>query len=311
MKASTSRSFSSVFGEELMKLAAADERIVAVTAAMESGTGLSGFAKAYPQRFFDVGIAEEHAAVMCAGMAHQGCLPVFAVYSSFLQRSFDMLIHDVGLGTLPVVFAVDRSGLVGADGETHQGSFDVGFLRQVPGMRIFSPASFAELRSMLHQAFDGSSPAAIRYPRGGEGCFTGDTSQEWESVLREGKDATIISYGTLINDCLAAADALAKEGVEAAVIKLNRLDTDAFPAVCRSVAATGRFVVAEETCSRGCLGVRIIAHLALNGVDCRNVELLNLGDGVVPQGEVSELKALCHIDTASIANAVRDLGGKQ
>lgn len=309
-KAGAGESFSTVFGDELSKLAAADERIVAVTAAMESGTGLHDFARRFSHRFYDVGIAEGHAAVMSAGFARQGQRPVFAVYSSFLQRSFDMLIHDIALDHLPVVLAVDRCGLVGADGETHQGSFDVGYLRQVPGMRIYSPASFAELRSHLRQALEGDSPAAVRYPRGGEGAYDEDRSAEAEAVLRQGKDAVLISYGTLINDCLAAADTLAREGLACTVIKLNRLDVDAFPEICQAVAACGRFVVAEETCARGCMGVSIAAHLALQGLDCRQGKLLNLGSGVVPQGEVEELKALCEIDAASIANAVRALGGK-
>ena len=309
VKLSGGESFSSVFGEELERLAAADERIVAVTAAMESGTGLSGFARRWPARFFDVGIAEEHAAVLCAGMAQQGMRPVFAVYSSFLQRSFDMLIHDIALSRLPVVLAVDRAGLVGADGETHQGSFDVGFLRQVPGMRIYSPSSFAELRTMLRQAFACGGPAAVRYPRGGEGAFTADTAGQEEAVLRPGRDVTLVSYGVLINEALAAAEELEKAGVSAAVIKLNRLDADAFPACAASVRETGRLVVAEETCSHGCLGVRVIAHLALEGIDSRRVRLLNLGDGVVPHGEVKQLRELCGIDAAAIAAAARSLEG--
>lgn len=307
VRLSSEERFSSVFGEELVKLAAGDERIVAVTAAMAGGTGLDGFARRWPQRFFDVGIAEEHAAVMSAGMAKQGLRPVFAVYSSFLQRSFDMLIHDVALDSLPVVLAVDRAGLVGADGETHQGSFDVGFLRQVPGMRIFSPSSFAEMRSMLRLAMDGRGPAAIRYPRGGEGRFTGDTSKTDEAVLREGKDATIVTYGVNVNDALLAAEKLASEGIAAAVIKLNRLDADEFPLCADSVRNTGALVAVEETCAHGCIGVRLTAYMALCGIACDRVRLLNLGSGVVPHGDVKKLRALCGIDAEAIAAAVRSL----
>ena len=166
--------FSSVFGDALCELAAEDPSMVAITAAMASGTGLDGFAAAYPDRFFDVGIAEGHAVSMAAGMAKQGLTPVFAVYSSFLQRSYDMLIHDVSLQKLHVVLAVDRAGLVGNDGETHHGLFDVSFLSSVPGMSVWCPASFAEMKQMLRRAvIDQDGPVAIRYPRGGEGRYTG------------------------------------------------------------------------------------------------------------------------------------------
>ena len=162
--------FSSTFGDTMLELAAEDARFCAVTAAMQQGTGLDGFAARYPERFFDVGIAEGHAVAMAAGLAKQGMIPVVAVYSTFLQRAFDMLLHDVGLLQLHVVFAVDRAGLVGEDGETHHGVFDVGYLRQIPGMRVLCPANQAELRIMLRRAaLEMQGPVAIRYPRGGDG----------------------------------------------------------------------------------------------------------------------------------------------
>ena len=298
--------FSDVFGEELCRIAAEDRHVVAITAAMAAGTGLSDFAARFPERFFDVGIAEGHAAAMAAGLAKQGMHPVFAVYSTFLQRGFDMLIHDVGLAALPVVFAVDRTGLVGADGETHQGSFDVGYLRQVPNMRVYAPSSFAELRSMLRQALDGGGPAALRYPRGGEGDFTADCSALWEAVLRDGTDLTIVSYGTLIGQALSAADTLAEHGVHACVIKLNRLDGDAFPAVEDSVRGTGRLIVAEETAAAGCVGEHLVSLLAGRGVRLRRVRLLNLGSGVIPQGEPEALRRLCGIDAQAIIGAAEE-----
>ena len=170
---SAAPTFSDIFGQELCRMAASDQTVCAITAAMQHGTGLDPFASDFPARFFDVGIAEGHAVCMAAGLAKQGMKPVAALYSTFLQRAYDMLLHDVALQQLHVVLAVDRCGIVGEDGETHQGMFDVGYLRQVPGLKIFSPASFAELREDLHAAlYACTGPAAIRYPRGGElyGC---------------------------------------------------------------------------------------------------------------------------------------------
>ena len=295
--------FSAVFGQELLRLAQEDGRIVAVTAAMESGTGLHDFAQKLPERFFDVGIAEEHAVSMCAGMAQQGLKPVFAVYSSFLQRAYDMLIHDVSLSGLPVVLGVDRAGLVGADGETHQGVFDVCFLSSVPGMRIFAPSSFAETRSMLREALDGSSPAAVRYPRGGEGLFRGDRSAGREVIMRPGADVTIVSYGILINEALYAADELEKANISAEVIKLNRLDGDDFSLCLRSLARTRRLIAVEEVCASGCLGERLLAACAAAGTELKHSALLNLGSGIVPQGEVGELREKYGVDAGAVCAA--------
>lgn len=293
-------SFSSVFGETLERMASDDGRIVAVTAAMASGTGLSGFEKKYPDRFFDVGIAEEHAVSMCAGMAKQGLRPVFAVYSSFLQRGYDMLIHDVALSGVPVVLAVDRAGLVGADGETHQGVFDVAFLSTVPGMRIFAPSSFRELREMLPLALDGSSPAAIRYPRGGEGGYRGSHAGERESVLREGSDVTLVSHGIMINEVLDAAAELEKAGVSAEVVKLGRLDGDSFPMTLRSVKKTGCIVTAEDVCRSGSAGERVLAFLARSGAGSVRAHSLDLGSGIAVHGSVGELRKKYEIDSDAI-----------
>ncbi|MGN1002111.1 MAG: 1-deoxy-D-xylulose-5-phosphate synthase [Oscillospiraceae bacterium] len=300
--------FSTVFGAALREEGEKDRRVVAITAAMEDGTGLGQFRRVFPDRFFDVGIAEGHAVSLAAGMASRGLKPVFAVYSSFLQRAFDMMIHDVSLSGLPVVFAVDRCGLVGADGETHQGSFDVGYLSQVPGMKIFSPSSYAELRSMLSQALAADGPAAVRYPRGAEGAFTGDSSAAAACVLREGGDVAVVSYGILINEALAAADALAEKGISARIIKLNRLDDPDYALLAAAVRACGgRLVVAEETAASGGMGDRLLSGLCRAGVSLTGVRLLNLGNGVVEQGSVRELWKKCGIDGASIAAAAEEL----
>ncbi len=306
--AAEGESFASRFGRALCAYAESDPKIAAITAAMAGGTGLENFAARYPARFYDIGIAEEHAAAMAGGMAKQGLTPVFAVYSTFLQRSFDMLIHDISLQKLHAVFAVDRAGLVGRDGETHQGSFDVSFLSTVPGMSIYCPASFAELESMLGLAlYSCDGPAAIRYPRGGEGEYRA-CHNEPEYILRSGDDVTIVSYGVMINEALAAADALLAEGVRAEVVKLGRIRPNGFETVCESVRRTGRLIVAEEACSFGSVGSQILAALAPRGYSFRH-RLLDLGDGIVPHGSVDELRRLCGIDAASIAAQARALIG--
>ncbi|MCI8699494.1 MAG: 1-deoxy-D-xylulose-5-phosphate synthase, partial [Oscillospiraceae bacterium] len=294
--------FSSVFGDTLCRLARERDDIAAVTAAMPDGTGLVGFAREFPKRFFDVGIAEGHAISMAAGMAKQRMVPVAAVYSTFLQRAYDMLIHDVAIQGLHVVLGVDRAGLSGEDGETHHGVFDVAYLSSVPGMKIYCPASFEELRAMLRHAVEKvRGPVAVRYPRGGEGEFKALCGVEGASVLRPGADVTIAAYGTMVNEALAAAKLLEEKGRSAQVVKLNSiapLDVDALAACAKK---TGRLVVAEECVDAGCVGRRIAAEFALRGVSGVRLALVDLGDRFVQHGTVAELRALCGIDGASIA----------
>lgn len=299
--------FSAVFGEELCRLARGRENLVAVTAAMELGTGLSGFAQQFPDRFFDVGIAEGHAVSMCAGMAKQGIVPVFAVYSTFLQRSYDMLIHDVAIQKLHVVLAVDRAGLVGADGETHQGTFDVSMLTSVPHMQVLSPSSFSELRSMLDWAVEqAAGPVAVRYPRGGENGYQEDRSQEPAVVLREGSDMTLVSYGVLIGEALAAAETLAGEGISCQVIKLNRIfPLDSGP-VLDSVRVTGRLTVVEEVTSRGSVGKDLAAQLCALNVRLKRLRLLNAGDGLVTHGTIAQLWSMLGLDRGHIVSTVKE-----
>ena len=294
--------FSAAFGQALCELALDDARITAVTAAMADGTGLSGFADRWPKRFFDVGIAEGHAVTMAAGMAKQGLRPVVAVYSSFLQRGYDELIHDAALDRLPVVFAVDRAGIVGADGETHQGAFDVGYLCSVPGMKLWAPSNYAELRSMLTLAMAGDDgPAALRYPRGGQGAFASDTAASDACVLRRGTDLTIVSYGILINEALAACEKLEAAGVSAQLVKLNRLDAPDYALICACAEKTGRLLVAEDTAEAGCVGTRILAELERRGVVLKASALHNLGSGVVPHGSVPDLLRLFKLDASGLA----------
>lgn len=288
--------FSKVFGRELTDLAAGNNRICAITAAMEEGTGLTGYAQRFPQRFFNVGIAEGHAVAMAAGMAKQGMIPVVAIYSTFLQRTYDQLLHDVALQNLHVVFAVDRAGLVGADGQTHHGVFDVGYLSQIPGMTVLCPANFAELRTMLRRAvLEMEGPVAVRYPRGGEGQFTEDTSAQEHTVLRTGHQGTIVTYGTLINEALAAADLLQEKDLFVKVVKMNCIA----PLNKKKLFAElsdGKPVLMAEECMAQCgIGERL-----------STMTLCNLGTMVPDQGSVDQLRHACGIDAEGIAKAFEE-----
>ena len=299
--APSGENFSKVFGQTLCQLAQEDSRICAVTAAMQSGTGLDGFFEQFPQRAFDVGIAEGHATAMAAGMAKQGLLPVFAVYSSFLQRAYDMLIHDVALQGLHVVFCVDRAGLVGEDGETHHGVFDPAFLDTVPGMTVLCPASFAELRQALPYAlYQITGPVAIRYPRGGEGAWQEAIPPGEDRVIRPGGDITLVGYGTLINEVLEAARLLSEAGIEAEVVKLGQLTPLDSRTVARSVERTGRLLVAEECAAPGCVGSRLATGLLEGGIIVKSFALQNTGRQFVTHGTLSQLRKLCGLDGESL-----------
>ena len=294
-------SFSSVFGRTMCRIAAEREDVCAITAAMCNGTGLDGFAKDYPGRFFDVGIAEGHAVALAAGMAKQRIVPVAAIYSTFLQRSYDMLIHDVAIQGLHVVLAVDRAGLSGEDGETHHGVFDTAYLSSVPGMKIYCPSSFKELETMLRYAVEKArGPVAVRYPKGGEGKFRALCGIEGASVIRPGTDVTVVAYGTMVNEALSAAELLETKGKSAQVVKLNSISPLDVDTVAACVRKTGRMVVAEECMDAGCVGRRLAGELALLGIDGVRLALVNLGDRFVQHGTVDELRQLCGIDGASI-----------
>ncbi len=296
--------FSSVFGDELCRLAGEDKRIMAVTAAMPSGTGLSGFAREFPGRFFDVGICEGHAVSMCGGAAHRGALPVFAVYSTFLQRSYDMLLQDAAMGREHMILAVDRAGISGEDGETHQGSMDVSFLASIPNMTVWSPTSYAELRDMLIYAVrNETGPVAVRYPKGSEGEYTlGGASPARK--LREGGDFTLVTYGISVNSALRAAETLEGRGISVDIIKLGRIKPIDFEPIEESVRRTGRLLVLEESVENGCVGQRIAAGLASRGVPLKTLILKNLGDRFIPHGTVEELRRMCGIDAGSVADAI-------
>ena len=302
--------FSAKMGESLSRLADNDGRIIGITAAMSSGTGMDVFSAAHPDRFFDVGIAEGHAVSMAGGMAKQGMVPVFAVYSSFLQRGYDMLIHDVALQNLHVVFCVDRAGLVGSDGETHHGVFDVSYLSSVPDMTVLCPASYAELETMLRAAiYDINGSVAIRYPRGGEGKYTACNTAP-ETLLREGRDVTLVCYGIMTNEVLDAAERLAAEGISAEVIKLSMIKPPDFDLVMRSLRKTGKLLISEDVCEAGCVGSRILEEAAINEIHVRAAKLLNLGEGIVPHGTVAELLHDFGLDADGIVSAAVEMMDK-
>lgn len=299
--------FSSVFGKTLSDCAAQDERICAITAAMADGTGLGGFAREFPERFFDVAIAEGHGVSMAAGLAAQGMIPVFGVYSTFLQRGYDQLIHDVALERLHVVLGVDRAGLVGADGETHHGCFDALFLSEIPGYTVLCPSSFAELRHMLRQAlFELDGPVAVRYPRGGEGRFQADTADKPIVRLRSGDDVTLVGYGIMVNHLLEAAELLEADGIHAGIIKLNQISPLDHPPVCDAIGKTRRLLVLEDSFGAGCVGQRVAAILAEGGLAPEKLILKNLGKTFAPEGSVSQLERCFGLDGAAVAAAVRE-----
>ncbi len=300
------KDFSSVFGERLSELAKENDRIVAITAAMRSSTGLERFARQYPNRFFDVGIAEGHAVSMAGGLAESGMIPVFAVYSTFLQRAFDMIIQDTAILREHVVFAVDRAGLVGGDGETHQGIFDISYLSTVPNMTIYSPSSFAELCDMISFAVNNmTTPVAVRYPRGGEGKYR-DGGSDDVKIVREGADFTLVTYGISVNTAIDAAALCEKSGVSVEIVKLGRVYPVPVEKLEKSVKKTGRVLVLEEVCNSGCIGEKLLPRLKELGFAPKTFILKNLGDEFVPQGTVDELRRLRGIDAESVASGILD-----
>lgn len=305
------KTFSDSFGETMVELAREDKRVCAITAAMPGGTGLLDFQKQYPSRTFDVGIAEEHAASMAGGLAKQGMIPVVAIYSTFLQRAFDQIIQDTGLLGLHVVYAVDRAGLVGDDGPTHHGVFDVGFLRQVPGMRILTPVSLREQKEMLKWAVEEcTGPVAVRYPRGGEGDYLESDWQGQEGPMvkchRLGKDITLITYGSLLACAMEAAELLSRDGVEATVLRL--LSVSPLPAeeVSRNLSQSHRAVILEETCAGSGIREALAWELRKLCPDCV-LEGIDLGHRFIPHGSTRELYEYCGLDGKSIADRAKEM----
>jgi 1-deoxy-D-xylulose-5-phosphate synthase len=274
---------------------------------MPGGTGLLEFKEKFPKRLFDVGIAEEHAVSMAGGLAKQGMTPVVALYSTFLQRSYDQILQDVAMLKLPVVLAVDRAGLVGEDGETHHGIFDVGFLRQAPGMTVLCPASCKELEDLLQWAVEGQNgPVAIRYPRGGDRSYK-DSAAASGAVHchRSGEDVTIITYGTLIENALEAAKLLEERGISATVLRLLKIAPLPVEEIIEQISEKHHVVILEEIC--GGSGIRSDLALALRRrlPDCL-VDGIDLGHQYVTHGNINQLYEHYGLDAKSVADFVQE-----
>lgn len=281
--------YSKIFGEKLIELAKKDKRIVAVTASMKDGTGLTKFAKEYPSRFFDIGIAEQHALTMAAGMAIEGMIPFVPIYSSFYQRAYDQVIHDIAMQNLPVIMCVDRAGVVGADGETHQGTLDMAFFRLVPNLTIMAPKDFRELEDMMEFAVKLNKPVVIRYPRGGQ-----DENIKFEKyqkielgkaeILREGQDASIIAIGKRVADAMKMANRLKTNGIEADVINVRFLKPLDEEIIKKSIEKTKNVITIEDGTKINGLGTAIEELIVENNLQDIKFEKQAWPDEFLKQG---------------------------
>lgn len=307
--------YSKVFGDALVALAEKDERIVAITAAMCDGTGLANFARRFPRRFFDVGMAEQHAVLLAGSLAAAGLRPVVAIYSTFLQRAFDQIIHDVCLQNLPVVFAVDRAGIVGEDGPTHHGNFDLSYLRLIPNIVIMAPRDLTELVAMLRTALSLDVPCAIRYPRGRDGNLPESMPEPVpfgrSQLMREGSDVAFIAIGSMVTPSLEAADILEQRGVSAAVLDARFVKPLDEQAIISLAARVGRLITVEENAVRGGFGSAVLELLAerdLHGVQVRS---LGIPDSYIehgPRKDLLESVGLCPTSLASSAMSLISAG---
>lgn len=305
------KTFSDSFGEVMCDLAGKNRRVCAITAAMPGGTGLLQFTQQYPDRLFDVGIAEEHAVSMAGGLAKQGMIPVVALYSTFLQRGYDQLIQDIAMLHLHVVFAIDRAGLVGDDGPTHHGVFDVGFLRQIPGMTVLCPVSLAEQQAMIRWAveqYDG--PVAVRYPRGGERCYTGSDwhGLEGSQVIqhRRGMDVTLITYGTFLENAMQAARLLSEQGIEASVLRLLSVSDIAMAEISSKLDHSDTVIILEEVCAGSGIKEALAWQLHQRHPGLR-VFGMDLGADFVTHGNQEVLYETTGLDAKSIAEYTKEV----
>lgn len=303
-------SYTKVFSSTLVELAEKNQKLVAITAAMPEGTGLSYFAERFPERFFDVGIAEQHALTFAAGLAKEGFIPVTAIYSTFLQRAYDEVFHDVCLHNLPVVMALDRAGIVGADGPTHHGLFDISYLRHLPNMVVAAPKDEDELRHLLYSATRYGRPVAVRYPRGAvEGVdITGPVKEipigEGE-LLRDGSDVTILAIGTMVSPALKAAEVLERQGIKAGVINCRFAKPIDSELILKAASRSGGLVTVEENALQGGFGAAVLELLEENGVRCP-VKRIGVPDTFVQHGTQDELRSAFGLDAAGIEKTVAE-----
>ncbi len=303
-----SLNYQDVFEKAITELAEEDKDVVAITAAMKSGTGLNNFSRCFPERFFDVGIAEQHAVTFAAGLAAEGRKPVCAIYSTFLQRAYDQIIHDVALQKLPVIFAVDRAGIVGEDGPTHHGAFDLSFLCAVPGIVVAAPSDVQEMRDMLYSALRWEKPTAIRYPRGKiEGDFEKQEFNYIESgkakVIREGSDITIAALGNTVGAALNAADLLEKEKIKASVVNLRFAKPIDEKVIAKQIEKTGALITVEENVINGGIGQRIAGIIPQN----TPMRIMSLPDRFITYGNAEELRKELGISPPDICRKAKEL----
>ena len=302
-------SYTKVFGDALVRIAADNPKVVAITAGMTSGTGLEKFQQQFPDRFYDVGIAEQHAITFAAGMAAEGLRPVAAIYSTFLQRCYDQVLHDVCMQKLPVVFMLDRAGIVGEDGPTHHGLFDISYLRLLPNLVFMAPADENELQHMLHTAFGLDCPVAIRYPRGAGAGVPLDTELQSlplgkAQVLKDGTDAAVFAIGSTVHPALEAARMLQQEGISCAVVNarfIKPLDVDMLQTFAGSVKV---LVTVEENALQGGFGSAVLEALQEQGCAAR-VCRIGIPDRFVEQGSQKQLRAKYSLDAQGIAATVK------
>ncbi len=299
--------FSQCFGKNLLEIAKEDENVVAISAAMCEGTGLTEFKNAFPERFFDVGIAEEHAVTFAAGLAASGKKPVVALYSSFLQRGYDQIIHDVAIQGLPVVFAIDRAGFVAGDGVTHQGVFDLAFLLQIPGMTVFTPERYEDVGEMLHRAISMNSPCAIRYQKGYEGdydksVFT-DLGDFRYARIGEGKKVTIITYGRTVVNAYKTAISL-KDKLEVGIISLKAVQPINIYDIYEKCKDSELVIFVEEQVRNGGAGERIISEMVCAGYKIPDVKIVAVEDELPTHASVELLHKRYEMDTNSLAEMI-------
>lgn len=306
--------YSKIFGDELVKIAKKNDKIVAITAAMRDGTGLTNFAKEFPNRFFDVAIAEQHALTMAAGMAKEGLIPVVSIYSSFYQRAYDQIIHDICTQKLHVVMCIDRAGVVGNDGETHQGMFDLAFLNIIPNITIMAPKDFIELRQMLEFAVNYNGPIAIRYPRGGEEKTKFLTHKSIEKgkaeILKEGADVSIIAIGKMVAKAQNIAEILENKGIDAEVINARFIKPLDKETIIKSIEKTENVITIEDGTIEGGLGT-VIEELILEE-NLKNVKFKKFGypDRFIKHGKTEEIEDIFGLTEKNIVEYVEKCNEK-
>ena len=309
-KKEKSKDYSKVFGEKLIELAKNNEKIVAITASMKDGTGLSEFQKEFPERFFDIGIAEQHAVGMAAGMAKAGMIPVVPIYSSFYQRAYDQVIHDVAIQNLPVIMCVDRAGIVGADGETHQGTFDLAFFRIIPNLNILAPKDFKELEDMLEFAVNLNEPVVIRYPRGGEEKIKFEKHNKIEKgkceILKQGKDISIIAIGKMVARAMEIAQEL-KPKIDIEVINVRFLKPLDKKEILKSINKTKKVITIEDGNMLGGLATAIEELIVEEKIENITLKSFAYPDEFIKHGKVEEIEKIYGLDKESIKSEINKM----